>query len=115
MEPSKITDLTSTYVIMQSTRFGINTMGIVELTTNQYLTYSRKTYRLNRAVDGKAPNIQISIIPTEELTIQTLDNILKFSEEVNRMEVYRTNTEKVTEAYLEMLEDYLYERDRKQE
>lgn len=109
-----------TYLVTRTGCYGMTVVGIIDLTTSQYTRYIKKIERLNRKVDGELPEVAIHILPVERTHTHIIDDLLRAGEEINRMEVYRTNIEnlipeKGTEAYLEMLEDYLYERDRKQE
>lgn len=108
-----------TYLVTRTGCYGMTVVGIIDLTTSQHVEYIKRIERLNRKVDGELPEVAIHILPVERTHTHIIDDLLRAGEEMNRMKVYGTNTESPiskegSEAYLEMLEDYLYERDRKQ-
>lgn len=118
METDKITESTSTHVIVQSTLLRVGIMGIVNLTTPQYYSYLKRIERLNRKVNGEIPSIQMGLIPVEELNTQTLDSVLQASEEIKsyncifgKMEY--PNLEEKAKEELEKIEEDLFEMDRK--
>lgn len=40
LEKKEITESTSTYLVSQTSKFGISTIGLVNLTVSQYLSYA---------------------------------------------------------------------------